>query len=251
MVSHVKDEVSTNGKNPTFIPPPIKRDTCNETKFDEFLVDFIPQPRLAYLRQNISNRYSSSNYKEWRKAGKCPKGNQMERVANVIRDAVFTCNTRLLYDAYQSKAGVPTYMMQYSLFQLEKKAVHASDLLPTFWNSEVDCAKSLPACFGVSDRDAKMIAGTLNTLAPPYQSYFASHAMTGDPNLNATGLAKSAKWKVASVVGGSLTNVLEARGLDSFFHNITDGTNTASSCDCWKNIAIPIQTTRTTQRIWD
>ena len=165
----------------------------------------------------------------------------MKRVSNVIRDAVFTCNTRLLYDAYQVKFGVPTYMMQYSLFGLEDQAVHASDLLPTFWNSHVDYAESLPACFNVDPFVAEMIARTLKTFAPSYQSYFASHAVTGDPNKNAIDKAKARKWTAASVNAGRLTEVLNANGLNSFFTNITDSTNSAANCDFWKGIAATIQ----------
>ena len=165
----------------------------------------------------------------------------MKRVSNVIRDAVFTCNTRLLYDAYQVKSGVPTYMMQYSLFGLEYQAVHASDLLPTFWNSHVDYAKSLPACFNVNPLLAKEIAQILKTFAPSYQSYFASHAVTGDPNKNAIGRAKAHNWTAASVNAGRLTKVMNENGLNSFFTDITDPTNSAANCDFWKGIAAVIQ----------
>ena len=238
IVSHARDEVSTNGRAP-FIPPPIKNDPCNASRFDDFLSSFIPQSGLAYLRQNVSNEYPSQNYKD----SQCPQGDQEARVANVIRDAVFTCNTRLLYDAYQGNSNIPTYMMQYSLFHMENQAVHASDLLPTFWNSEVDYANSLPACFGIGKLAAIAIALTLKAFAPPYQSYFASHAVTGDPNTNAIGKAKAHTWQVASVdAQGNLTEVVDAVGIGALFNDITDGTNSASTCGFWKGIAAVIQT---------
>ena len=229
----MKDEVSIYGKAP-FIPAPIKTSPYDVSKFDDFLNEFIPQKTLAPLIQNISNQYPSKNYRDARCLW---KGNQMERVADVIRDAVFTCNTRLLYDGYQAKHGVPTYMMQYSLFQVEKQAVHASDLLPTFWNSGVDYAASLPACFGMNKAIANLVANQLKTFAPAYQSYFASHATTGNPNVNAINQAKNRKWVVASVSNGALTDVLNADGLDPLFTNITDTINTATNCDFWKKIA--------------
>ena len=211
---------------------------CDASKFDDFLSTFIPQKALAPLRQNISNQYPSKNYEN----STCPQGDQVSRVSNVIRDAVFTCNTRLLYDAYQVKSGVPTYMMQYSISQstlLNYTAVHASDLLPTFWNSYVNYTKSLSTCFNVKPLVAPVIAKALKAFAPPYQSYFASHAVTGDPNKNAIG---KAKWQVASVTGGSLTNVMKASiGITPSFTNYTDPTNSAASCDFWKGIAAAIQ----------
>ena len=230
--------MTTIGKAP-FIPPPIKEAPCDESKFDDFMSSFIPQKALAPLRQNISNHYPSSDYEDL----KCPQGNQMTRVSDVIRDAVFTCNTRLLYDAYQVKFGVPTYMMQYSLFQWYHMAVHASDLLPTFWNSNVDYAKSLHECADVPRALIPIIAPRLKTFAPPYQSYLASHAVTGDPNKNAVDEAKAHKWETASVSanGNILTNVLNADHQDTFFTDITDGTNSAANCDSWKGIAAAIQ----------
>ena len=170
----------------------------------------------------------------------------MKRVSNVIRDAMFTCNTRLLYDAYQVDSAVPTYMMQFSLFQLYNMAVHATDLLPTFWNSQVAYTKSLHACFNVGWAEAGTIAGNLATFSPPYQSYFASHAVTGDPNTNAIDEAKAHTWQTASVDNGSLINVVDARNTAGFFPtpnftDITDSTNSAASCDFWKGIAAAIQ----------
>ena len=228
--------MATKGKAP-FIPAPIKKAPCDASRFDDFLASFIPQTGLAPLRQKISNQYPSNKYED----PQCPEGNQMARVSDVIRDAVFTCNTRLLYDAYQVKSGVPTYMMQYSLFHVYNLAVHASDLLPTFWNSYVDYAKSLPACFNVNGVIANIMANVFKSFAPPYQSYFASHAVTGDPNEKAIGKAKAHNWQVASVSGGSLTKVVEATGLGSLFNDILDETNSAASCDFWNGIAAAIQ----------
>ena len=119
-------------------------------------------------------------------------------------------------------------------------AVHASDLLPTFWNTYIHYAKSLPACFDVSEADAIVIALALKYFAPSYQSYFASHAVTGDPNTNAIKRAKAYHWRPASVnAAGSLTNVVDAHL--SFFNDTTDSTNSASNCDFWKGIAAAIQ----------
>ena len=79
--------------------------------------------------------------------------------------------------------------------------------------------------------------------APPYQSYFASHAVTGDPNKEAIGKAKAHPWQVASVVAGNLTNVVEATAFSALFDDITDTTNSDSNCEFWKGIASAIQLT--------
>ena len=131
--------------------------------------------------------------------------------------------------------------MQYSLYQAWKKAVHGSDLLSTFWNSDVDYYESLQTCFDVGKGYAWLIAQKLKKFAPPYQSYFASHAVTGDPNKNAIVEAKSHDWQPASVTDGSLTNVMNADGQSPFFTDITDATNNKTTCDFWKGIAAAIQ----------
>ena len=229
-----------NGKAP-FIPPPIKNDPCNVDLFDKFIADFIPQDALAYLRDTISDQYPSSKYAD----DTCSAGNQKLRVADVIRDAVFTCNTRLLFDAYRGM--IPTYMMEYSVFRDVNAAVHASDVLPTFWNKDISMKKVFTECGSVKDSfvvDA--VAAYFNTFAPAYQSYLTSHAIDGDPNSNKRGLAKLSKWRTASTSadGDKVTNVMRANGPGKITFNAgyTDTINTLSACGFWNNIAAAIQT---------
>ena len=163
----------------------------------------------------------------------------MKRASDVIRDAMFTCNTRLLYDAYQVESDVSTYMMQYSLGNLVEPPKHGMDLLPTFWNTHVNFTDSLHACMGIDSGTAEAIAMLVGFFAPAYQSYLASHAVTGDPNTNRIDLAKYHKWQKASVDDdGQLTGVLNA---DIVFTDTKDTTNTAARCDFWKGIAAAIQ----------
>ena len=156
---------------------------------------------------------------------------------------MFTCNTRLLYDAYQVESGIPTYMMQYSLGHSVGQAKHGMDLLPTFWNSHVNFTESLHACMGINSTTAGIIAWIMDSFAPAYQSYLASHAVTGDPNKNAIGHANDHNWQTASVdEDGRLTRVLDADDyIFIFFTDITDTTNTAARCEFWKDIAAAIQ----------
>ncbi|KAI9824250.1 MAG: hypothetical protein M1832_002057 [Thelocarpon impressellum] len=55
---------------------------------------------------------------------------QQERVKALVRDVSFTCNTRYIATAYGDKA----YNMQYSI----TPGWHATDLLPTFYNANVN-----------------------------------------------------------------------------------------------------------------
>ena len=88
----------------------------------------MPEPQLEVVRQAIKAQYPAQ--------GPPYYGDQRGRIADVIRDSSFTCNTRWLYDAYNS-IGAGTYMLQYDfldyfLEQHYNDAIHASDLLPLF-----------------------------------------------------------------------------------------------------------------------
>lgn len=94
----------------------------------------MPELQLAFVRRAIKAHYPAQDPPYY--------GDQRGRIADVIRDSSFTCNTRLLYDEYSS-IGASTYILQcaflyYFLEQHYNDAIHASDLLPLFWNSDVD-----------------------------------------------------------------------------------------------------------------
>lgn len=96
IVSHVSDEAHN------FVPAWVQ----TPDNFTQFVHDFIPEDSLAPLRQDIEIQYPSSTY----------KGNQTLRVKEVIQDAVFTCNTRQMYDGYHNSTSV--YMMVYDFGDL-------------------------------------------------------------------------------------------------------------------------------------
>ena len=120
MVSHVADE--TKNFTPKYV--------VSNATFEKFLFSFMPQEQLSGVRNAIREQYDCRSPPYNNNYNFC--------VSMLIRDSAFTCNTRQLYDAYQGKA----YMMQYSFPQGPAKwlpaATHASDLVPTFANSNTD-----------------------------------------------------------------------------------------------------------------
>ncbi|KAI9814164.1 MAG: hypothetical protein M1832_005975 [Thelocarpon impressellum] len=143
---------------------------------------------------------------------------QQERVKALVRDVSFTCNTRYVATAYSDRA----YNMQYSV----TPGWHATDLLPTFYNTNVnveilgqDVAFPLIPIFG--------------GFSAAYQSYLTSHARTGDPNSNRLrfNLPPTIRWPKADVSGEKVKNVLQAGNLG--FNLIDDEQTLRQTCDFW------------------
>lgn len=251
IVSHVANEVKSTGKGSGFIPAPIREHPCNEQRFQDFLESFLPESDMAPIRQQVSNRYPAKNYQSL----KCPAPllhDQRLRVADVIRDAVFTCNTRLLFNAYNKK--IPTYMMEYHLFAAEGAAVHGSDILPTFYNNKINMENVFEQCMNVPTVLASMAAKYFVQFAPAYQSYFTSHAIDGNPNSHTIGWAKddannSHTWRTAIDVEGKINNTMRAMGPNApgfppskhFEPDFTDDINTEDACQFWQDLAHEIQ----------
>src|SRR5436190_1895229 len=63
-------------------------------------------------------------------------------------------------------------------------AIHASDLLPTFYIPMFDIKAFLKnyICVKVGDKLLELYAAVMNELAPLYQSYLSDLAVYGDPN---------------------------------------------------------------------
>ena len=234
IISHVSDEVQYNG---SFLPYPIRQNPT-AANFDNFLKAFMFDDKLAALRSNIDAQYPVSKY----------KNDQIRRTGVVIRDASFTCNTRQLFDAYSGK--INTYMMDYHLLGDDDKAVHGSDIIPTFVNNGIDVSSLLQKCYGVPWAKATAAGIYIKTFfAPAYQSYLKSFAIHKDPNLGAIGGAKKVKWTPAytSKEDGhnSVRNVLlpyyaGILGGPDFKILPKDPNNTAASCTFWNQLATNI-----------
>ena len=215
VVSHVANE---SGKfTPTYV--------VNQSTFDYFLDQFMPEPRLAPVKDLVRQQYDCSI---------SPYNSDFQFcLRTLIRDAVFTCNTRLLFNKYYGKA----YMMQYSFpAPMKSNAVHASDLIPTFINKATDIEGWLTS---LKVQNASQVAKVIKQFRSRYQRYLSSYAAFGNPNTHK--YPSTLDWPHASFDGnGNVAHVLEARikvAAHPFFDIITDQQNTARSCNFWTKIA--------------
>jgi carboxylesterase type B len=188
----------------------------------------MPEPELAPARDAIQKQYPAQ--------GPPYNGDPRKRVGALIRDSTFTCNTRQLYDAYKGRS-VGVYMMQYDLLESIGQAVHASDLVPTFWNSEMNTTKLFYDFLKLPKWKAEMAAAFFDTSEFPqrYQSYFTSHAITGNPNTYRR--SGTVAWQNASDNGNEIVNAMQTALLPFFNGKSKDTINTKKTCDFWKNIA--------------
>ncbi|MCJ1446167.1 MAG: hypothetical protein MMC23_006672 [Stictis urceolatum] len=218
IISHVTDEASN------FVPKYID----HEGDLEHWLHDFLPRDSATAAREEIANRYDAGTY-----------GDERNRATAILRDAFFTCNTRHLYNAYNKKT--PRYVMQYNFLQRYGVAIHGSDLLPLFWNRQLDIRKfidkqlsSLPGFV------ANWLAQYFDKFAQRYQRYMISHALYGNPNAGRD--EGTPEWKVPNDQD-ALENVMETSF--SFFGHYfnaqsVDKINAASVCDFWTDIAINV-----------
>lgn len=196
-------------------------------KFIEFLNTFLPGEDLEDVRQKIIQQYD------------CKKdfdSDYTECIATVIRDASFTCNTRDLFDAYPDKS----HMMRYG-FPIPEFALHATDLIALFSNTHDDVVQLLNSTWYAD----KLINTNVSTA---FQTYFASFALSGDPNSlppPPVTNGSAPEWPVANGTGDSLTNVLQVQApisddsvhLEPFTLDTPDDQNSEATCNFWTNVA--------------
>ncbi|KAL2036773.1 hypothetical protein N7G274_010497 [Stereocaulon virgatum] len=92
---------------------------------------------------------------------------EFDRTKALLGQSSSQRNVRYLSDAYAGQ----NYNPQYSI----TPGFHATDLLPTFYDLNVDLT-----LFG-HDESHPLISG-FGSFAQAYQSYLVSHARSGDPN---------------------------------------------------------------------
>ncbi|KAG8525909.1 uncharacterized protein KY384_000671 [Bacidia gigantensis] len=235
IVSHVEDESGI------FVPS-----ITDDSGFTSFVSNFMPQSSLSSVRSAIMSAYPSSSYPDAPKA----------RASAVIRDSSFTCNVQQLFDAYGGTAD--TYVLKYDvtpksgLFTIP--ADHGTDLLPTFWNGEVDFAKFLAS---VANKISPIpippfflngFSKFYAAFSPKFQAYLVSFAISGNPNSLAS---ENPFWPTATADGSSIGNVLQAQATptDTQFTVIVDEINTSGLCSFWKTLAAEIDTTTTTTTV--
>ncbi|KAI5460510.1 carboxylesterase family protein [Mariannaea sp. PMI_226] len=204
IISHCANE-------PKLFMPPVS----NKADLEKFLKEFLPGDSRDPQRDKIKKQYCGGFWPDYKAC-----------TAKMIRDASFTCNTRDLFEAYASKS----YMMEYS-FPTEGFAYHATDLIALFANSRDEVKTMLAKTLG--NVTAGIYADVLNfNVRKNYQQYFASFAISGNPNTLQPTLPRH--WSIAT--GGEvLSNVMKVTGV--FSNETRDDQNTKTSCDFWIGIA--------------
>ena len=207
IISHVADEAEL------FVDGHISTDV----EFTSFLSELFPNyTSVAGINEVVEARYPGvsvpgSNY-----------STETDRIKDFLRDSSFTSNTRFMTEAYAGK----TYNMQYSV----TPGWHATDLIPLFLNSYVDID-------ALNDTLAVPILPIIGSFFEAYQSYFTSHARTGDPNSYAKliNIPPAIPWsKVTSTSSEYYTDVLDAGDLG--FSYTTDEQNAKSAADFWMQV---------------
>lgn len=138
-------------------------------------------------------------------------------------------------------------MMKYS-FPGSDLAFHAVDLIPLFTNNRqevFDIVKAILEGLHVEHAGllATLYASYLNeTIRQTYKNYFASFALSGNPN---EGILKSPlAWPVADGSLDKLSNVMEVKHIDPDFNLTTDDQNVKSTCLFWTEIAKEVMATQ-------
>ncbi|MCJ1229610.1 hypothetical protein MMC12_006279 [Toensbergia leucococca] len=147
---------------------------------------------------------------------------ETDRVKALVQGSSFVCNVRYLSDAYAGK----NYNLQYSI----TPAYHATDLLATFYNVNLDLTVRNQSI------SVPLIPG-FGSFAQTYQSYLTSHARSGDPNTYSrkNNLPPAINWPLVGNSGDEFTGVLNAGDLG--FSLISDPEDTKSVCGFWEQIA--------------
>lgn len=211
ILSHVSDEA--------FIFTPL--DVTTDAQFSDYISEvYPPYAQSAGVNAAIEARYppvmsAGSNYTT-----------EFDRAKAVLGDSEFYCNVRYLSDAYD---GI-NYNLQYSV----TPGFHATDLLPTFYDLNVNLT-----ALGI-DASYPLIPG-FGSFAQAYQSYLVSHARSGDPNTYAkvSNVPPTINWpKAGSVSANELTDVLNAGDLG--FDLFTDTTTTETVCEFWYVYLVPL-----------
>ena len=210
IISHVRDEAFI------FVPPTVQTD-ADFTNFIQY--EFPTYAQTSGVIAAIEARYppvmsgSNRNY-----------STEFDRTKALLAEGSFQCNNRYLHDAY---AGID-YQLQYSV----TPGIHGSDVIPTFYNLNVNLtaigiATSVPVVPGFGG------------LAQAYQSYLTSHARTGNPNTfkQTFNVPPAINWPKPSG-GDELSNVLNVGDLG--FSLISDPQTTESKCDFWRRTAAAV-----------
>lgn len=144
----------------------------------------------------IRARYDISKY-----------ANNREQLIDYMGSSYFLCNVRNIAKAYAGKA----WLGQYS----RGTGKHGTDIRVLFFNATDGAPKDDPG---------------LLQFAPKFQSYFLSHAATGDVNTNRA--EGTVKWPLAEI-GSTFNGVMNA---NETFSLVQDDLLSNDVCDFWLDI---------------
>jgi carboxylesterase type B len=144
----------------------------------------------------IRKRYDISKY-----------ANNQEQITHYMDSSYFVCNVRNIAKAYAGKSWVGQYS--------RGTGKHGTDIRVLFFNATAGEPKDDPG---------------LLQFAPKFQSYFLSHALTGD--VNARRVEGTVEWPFADV-GATYRNVVDA---NTTFSLIEDQQLDNEVCDFWLDV---------------
>ncbi|KAI4217815.1 MAG: hypothetical protein LQ349_009005 [Xanthoria aureola] len=208
--SHVTNEPDL------FLPPDVQTDAEFSTYVDAILP---PYAKTGGVNAAVEARYPPT---------KAPNTNyttQRARLHDLLNEASFACNVRYLSDAYAGK----NYNLQYGV----TPGLHATDLLPTFYNLNLN--------LGLFGRDVPFpVIPGFGYFSRAYQSYLTSHARTGDPNRykKTLNLPPAITWPKAREDGDRIVDVLNAGDLG--FRVVEDEQTRRSRCGFWVDVAAAV-----------
>lgn len=208
ILSHVSDEAFY------FVPT----DVTTDAQFSAYVSEFFPiYAQSAGVNAVIEARYPPVT------SGQSNYSTEFDRLKALLAESSFQCNIRYLTDAYDGK----NYNIRYAV----TPGLHAVDLLPTFYDLNID----LTALGQVTP--FALIPG-FGSFAQAYQSYLVSHARSGDPNQYAKVLnvPPAIHWPRPGNSGADvITDVLNAGDLG--FSVVSDQQTKESVCGFWREVA--------------
>lgn len=191
--------------------------------FTEFVGYAFPGDALVEVRDDIEKQYPSAAF----------NGNQQARTRVVLRDSTFVCNNYQVYGAYKDESQI--YASRYEV----PPAQHGSELMLIIWNRN---AKISDLIKGIAPKIPNWLIEILQAILVPiatrYQTFFAGHALSGDPNY-LTG-RRGIRWEKTTDDGEELTNAMRI-GLQftnpSFFRLGSDPQVSKADCEFWDTTA--------------
>lgn len=211
ILSHVSDEA--------FIFTPLNVQT--DAEFNSLIQEELP----PYAQTSGVNAAIEARYPPVMTGTVHNYSTEFDRTKAFLGDSSFQCNVRYLTDAYSGK----NYNLQYSV----TPGFHATDLLPTFSNLNLDLT-------ALSKNLSIPLVPGFGAFAQAYQSYLVSHARSGDPNTykKTVNVPPAINWPKPNSNGDEISGVLNAG--DTGFSVISDPETKESVCDFWRQVQAAI-----------